>query len=63
MRYMVTDPTRPTDPELPGDPNTFHDGWAEVEDELGVLNIDPPTFGNPVQVEDGNVTLTITCLE
>ncbi len=62
-RFMVTDPSRLNDPN-PEDPNTFHDCWNDVQDEIPDLDgVDQPDFGKPMQVDDGNITLTITRLQ
>lgn len=58
-RFMISDPSRSGE----GDPNTFHDSWEDVLTEIPMDDeddIEPPTPDHPLQIEDGNVLLTIT---
>ncbi len=59
-RFMIFDPSRVA---VGGSPETFHESWEDVQDEVpDALECDPPEFEHPIQVEDGNVLLTITLL-
>ncbi len=57
-RYLISDPSRPEGAE-----HNVVGSWEDVGDELDTFDVEPPKFGEPVQIEDGNSLITVTRLE
>lgn len=57
-KYLISDPSRPS-----GQEHNVVNSWSDVEFEVDITEVDPPKFGEPVQVMDGNSLVTVTRLE
>ncbi len=58
MKYLISDPSQLDDFRE----HHVCETWDDVRFEVPG-NYFPPTLDNPIQVEDGNVLLTITALD